>query len=820
MGNSATKEQRTSNSHSSPTSPTQATFLDQRQSHENAESSSDGRRNRSDLYMALGNPGEEERAIRGTDWRKETKQEREARKLEKERANREKERARSMREEHVDGGYLVTQGTYTGTEDYGKHIVRQLMIERRLAPFWRGLNEFRESWTEHQLVAAARGLPIPAPDEIPPEEEEERSEIAPKPKTKPAPAQIETLTLPIDSRSQSQSSEASSNPSSAIQPAFPPVSSVPSSLGSALAKGRSKTLATLTSSSKIQPAEIRPREIRLPRDPHVNGQRLEAHLYKDATECPICFLYYPPYLNKTRCCDQEMCSECFVQIKRPDPHPPEHVDPSLPPPAPAEIEGREGELVSEPATCPFCKVPQFGITYEPPSFRKGLVYANHASGHLLNRSVSGMSSSSSLASAGENGGGSSPTVGMRRRTISVSATSPAVITTDQIRPDWSDKLAAARAHAARRSAAATALHTAAYMMGNRGHDDARGFAGFSRRGLLRRTSGNEHPTYGGPSTQMSMLSLMSERNAQRANADESGAPAGAHGSSRRGRLEDLEDIMMMEAIRLSLASEEERRKREDKIAKKEAKKKEKEAKKKEKAAKKAGSYPGSANASTSALQIPSQSSAKGKEVQPETEQYPDDAPADFTLPTMSPQSHLQRARAHIQGEGSPSQPSGPYNPAPFRPSHLRTQSNVSSSASSMEGVSAPGSLLQDPREPGSSLDVSPAGSRINIPGTGPTQEPYVSGTPPGGGAGSEPMFNFRSLAAMVGDDDHVNKDKAGLHTDEGPKAAKPLQHDTYSGAMERSQEDLRLQLSGEDHQAVKTPNKYETVLSAPGDAVS
>ena len=29
-----------------------------------------------------------------------------------------------MREEHVDGGYMVTQGVYTGTEDYSKGIVR------------------------------------------------------------------------------------------------------------------------------------------------------------------------------------------------------------------------------------------------------------------------------------------------------------------------------------------------------------------------------------------------------------------------------------------------------------------------------------------------------------------------------------------------------------------------------------------------------------------------------------------------------------------------------------------------------------------------
>lgn len=35
-----------------------------------------------------------------------------------------------MKEEHVDGGYLVTQGVYVGTEDFNKATVRQLMVIR------------------------------------------------------------------------------------------------------------------------------------------------------------------------------------------------------------------------------------------------------------------------------------------------------------------------------------------------------------------------------------------------------------------------------------------------------------------------------------------------------------------------------------------------------------------------------------------------------------------------------------------------------------------------------------------------------------------
>lgn len=60
--------------------------------------------------------------------RRETKAEREARKLEKERVIRAQEREKSLREEGVDGGFLVTLGVYTGPEDFSKPTVRQLQV--------------------------------------------------------------------------------------------------------------------------------------------------------------------------------------------------------------------------------------------------------------------------------------------------------------------------------------------------------------------------------------------------------------------------------------------------------------------------------------------------------------------------------------------------------------------------------------------------------------------------------------------------------------------------------------------------------------------
>jgi len=76
-------------------------------------------------FLHLGSNSDREQA---QPERRETKQEREARKAEKEKLVRERERERSIREEGVDGGFLVTLGVYTGPEDYNKPIVRQLQV--------------------------------------------------------------------------------------------------------------------------------------------------------------------------------------------------------------------------------------------------------------------------------------------------------------------------------------------------------------------------------------------------------------------------------------------------------------------------------------------------------------------------------------------------------------------------------------------------------------------------------------------------------------------------------------------------------------------
>ncbi|CAG9955811.1 unnamed protein product [Clonostachys rosea f. rosea IK726] len=657
---------------------------------------------------------------------RETRQEREARKLERERAARLKERERSMKEEHVDGGFLVTLGTYTGTEDYSKTVVRQLLVERKLAPFWRGLNDWSESWTEHQLIAAARGLPIPAADEVPDPEL-----VARPPRTD---QNIQNLTVPMGPRTLSAASDHSAS-------AAGPNVATTTGKSSAFKAPRAKALAAAlgVSSRNTSATELAPREIFLPNDPFVNGQALEVFLYKDATECPICFLTYPPYLNQTRCCDQPICSECFVQIKRADPHLPEHHpdgqarDPNegLNPEDPPEM------LISEPSACPYCQQPEFGVTYEPPPFRRGLVYSTSST----NIAAAGtpMSSQSSFHSTSPAAG--PPTT--RRRGHSLSVNAPNVITTDRIRPDWKTKLDSVRQHQARRAAAATALHTAAFLVNSENND---------QRSILRPGIFSSRRHHGASSANPPA----SERPAEAAVADPAdGTDRQGPRSARRTRMDELEDMMFMEAVRLSLAAEEERKRKDEKAYRKEAKKREKEEKK---AQKRQASHPyngTSSGASASSLSLSGfgrrrdNSGASNLRVEAtiqgasQTSKTGESSPALETKSTSVASSTdagpASKGKAVDRGSSSPETATTPdETPAtgslpvpaggpPRGMSHLRQMSNTSSLGSS--GVDTPSGSYT-----GGHASDSNENSQAN-------RSDDVD---------HEPMFNYRSLAEMVG----------------------------------------------------------------------
>lgn len=132
MGNNSSKDSRNPDSPSSrrpdsasgPSGPVSPTERTQREVYTSRHGGT-GRSSRPDLSFLGITTGTSHNDVPE---RRETKQEREARKLEKERVARLKERERSLKEEHVDGGFLVTMGVYTGTEDFNKGVVRQLMV--------------------------------------------------------------------------------------------------------------------------------------------------------------------------------------------------------------------------------------------------------------------------------------------------------------------------------------------------------------------------------------------------------------------------------------------------------------------------------------------------------------------------------------------------------------------------------------------------------------------------------------------------------------------------------------------------------------------
>lgn len=617
-----------------------------------------------------------------------------------------------------------------------------------MAPFWRGLDDFREDWAEHQIIAAARGLEIPPVDKIP-------HNLVPRPRnvesSGTSTSNINSLTVPMGPRTMSASSDMTtpnygSGLSSPTSPA-PPRTSSPLKPHKALA-------AALNLTRNGSSSDMTPREINLPRDPFVNGQPLEVFLYKDGTECPLCLMYYPSYLNRTRCCDQLICSECFVQIKRPDPHYPEHHEQDGTD-SPASTDEPTGELIMEPAKCPYCTQTEFGVTYEPPPFRRGLAHAANTSG--LGAIGTAMSSSSSLNSYLSPMSPTSPTQANRRRAQSLAANAPGVITTDRVRPDWTTKLAAARAQQRRRAAAADALHHAAFVMGN---NEPRGIFGrpsrFSRRST-RDARGAESPGTG-------VNAQSYDGNGDAPDGMEPG-PRVSSGRAGLGRERfdpaHLENLMMAEAIRLSLADEEERQRKADKEARKDAKKREKDERK---AAKKHkgdvyGSQAGSsASASSLSLGLAGRrrgnsannlrieagvaaGSASARQNSGMSGQTPTGSSSTDSTP---PSNDEDKGKAIDRSDPSGSHPTGRPTtlvPSPIVPSrgssHLRQMSNASSiSSSGVDSVhgSYGGKDMLDATD-------DRRASGLSLGGRAEEEE---SVTP------SEPLFNFRSLAEMVG----------------------------------------------------------------------
>lgn len=347
-------------------------------------------------------------------------------------------------EDLVDLGAVFPNGLYPTTEqDYDPRILQKLIVQRKIAPFYKGLPDAPETVT---VATLPPNLPIP----------------------------------------QSSSSLSTISTSSSITNANTTTSSLSVSAPS--------TAAAVDSKPKTRPRSASQRDASY--DPYVERKKAylekmkqrEKMLYNDAVECPICFLYYPANINYSRCCDQPICTECFVQIHRPV------------------------ETPSVPATCPFCMEENYGILYESPAWSEKFQARSRSGSH------------STMTGTRHTTSGVGGSDGPRRE--SVDHKNPDVVLVDHIRPNW-DKTTTPAPNPAR----AVSRRNSASNAGSGG----------SRHNNLLRAAG------------VTSLLTRPGRSASSAAATE----YHQHLTNIRDVNMDLEDWMVMEAIRLSLAEQEE-----------------------------------------------------------------------------------------------------------------------------------------------------------------------------------------------------------------------------------------------------------------------
>lgn len=310
-------------------------------------------------------------------------------------------------QDNVDGGYLAPFGTYKSNLDYSTDVVRKLIINRQLAPFFTPLPDFNEDWSDNELLIILSQLPLHSIDNAYSDEEEIDDADAHK---------INKSSNYYKRQEQKEKLR--------------------------LLKIQIKEL------QKVEEVKYLDDKMLIKSNPESNdvnrdipNANLLLKLYRNASECPICFLFYPRHLNVSRCCLQPICTECFVQIKRLEPHPP-HDDPG------ANSNETPHQLISEVACCPYCASSDFGVTYDPPIDINCGIQGSCKLGDYVDPSLD------------MNGNELSPVKkqGKLRRRGSLAANAPGVITIDIIRPDWETKLTNARNKLARRAATASAIH--------------------------------------------------------------------------------------------------------------------------------------------------------------------------------------------------------------------------------------------------------------------------------------------------------------------------------------------------------------------------
>jgi len=236
-----------------------------------------------------------------------------------------KNKEKEFVDQPINYGSLVTNGIYTAAPEYDIEVVRSFILKKKLSPFYKGMEEYSDN-------------PFPT-----------ASNSSPNTNSDP--------TTPLDETSISSNTETtdndgeSSHSSKKKMSKRDTLSSIDShrrckheSFSSMRLKKEKdlyrKSLNNNSFASTSSPAFPDVANVSSKVDPE-HPLYTKEEFFKYPIECPICYLYYPRNINYTRCCDQPICTECFIQIKRTYSNP-------------------------EPTCCPFCVQSNFGVTYLSP----------------------------------------------------------------------------------------------------------------------------------------------------------------------------------------------------------------------------------------------------------------------------------------------------------------------------------------------------------------------------------------------------------------------------------------------------------------------
>lgn len=368
-------------------------------------------------------------------------------------------------DENIDGGYFAPYGNYRYELEYNTDIVRKLISSRKLSPFFTPLQDFDLNWNDNELLNYLK----------------------------------ENLNLHAEI-SQNDLIDSIEDPNEhKLHLSQKAIKRRESKIRKIKLKEKTAELQIIENSKFRKNLLLSINDTK--RDENTPNDKLLLKIYKNCEECPICFLYYPKKLNKTTCCGQLICTECFVQLKRADPHFP-HDDPAND----SNQNNDPEKLISEAVRCPFCATEKFAIVYIPElGFNVGInskIKPNEYNGDLDNNQI--LTAKDSIKSIG----------------------------VDDIRPDWEQRLFIARSRMARRSAAATVMHATSLLAEDTGDDD-----------FIQTGSGSNSGSNSNSGSGQRRRSTRGSRNS-------------------RTQAEQLEQLMIEETIRLSLLDEEERQRRE------------------------------------------------------------------------------------------------------------------------------------------------------------------------------------------------------------------------------------------------------------------